>query len=468
MTVVTRFAPSPTGYLHVGGARTALFCCLYARHCGGRFILRVEDTDRERSTDDAVQVILEGMRWLGLDCDDGPFYQSKRSALYSSYLERLLDSGHAYRCTCTREELDAMREEQCGRGETPRYDRRCREGATPRPGIQPVVRFKNPLEGDTRVEDQILGPMVFANTQLDDFIIARSDGTPTYNFVVAVDDHEMGVTHVIRGNDHVNNTPKQLNVLRALGVQLPHYAHVPMIMGADGKKLSKRHGAVSVMQFRDEGYLPDALVNYLARLGWSHGDQEIFSRAELVEAFDIADVNKGASVFDMDKLGWLNQHYIKQAEASALTAPLAQQLEALGIDPAGGPDLAQVVEVQRERSTTLVEMARKSEFAFRAPQIFDEKAVRKHMTPEAIPALLALADRLQALPQWHADVLEGVVREIAEARGLKMGKLAQPLRVALTGTAASPSIDQTLLLVGRDGCLSRIRHAAAVLGTAEP
>jgi len=459
MTVRTRFAPSPTGDLHVGGARTALFCWLYARHCAGQFVLRIEDTDRERSTPAAVEAILDGLRWLGLDWDEGPLFQTGRMERYRAQVERLLEEGRAYHCYCTREELDAMRAAQRERGENPRYDGRCRTRRAPRPGVEPVVRFANPLDGEVVIDDIVLGTTRFANAQLDDLVIARSDGSPTYNFTVVVDDLEMAISHVIRGNDHLNNTPRQINMLEALGGTRPAYAHVPMIHGADGRKLSKRHGAVAVTGFRDQGILPDALVNYLARLGWSHGDQEIFSRQELVALFDIHDVNKAASVFDPEKLAWLNQHYIKQADPAALAPELAAHLERLGADPGAGPPLAEAVRVLRERARTLVEMSEKCRFAFAEPEGYDEKAAAKHLTAEAAPLLGALRARLAGLAGWHEPELEAAVRETAEAAGARLGRLAQPLRVALTGTAASPPIDQTLFLVGRERALARIKRA---------
>jgi glutamyl-tRNA synthetase len=456
MTVRTRFAPSPTGDLHVGGARTALFCWLYARHCQGRFVLRIEDTDRERSTDAAVQAIMDGLHWLELDFDEGPFFQSERMPRYRELVERLLDEGKAYRCYCTREELDAMREAQRARGENPRYDGRCRDRREPRTGVDPVVRFRNPTAGEVVVDDLVLGRSRFANAQLDDLVIARSDGTPTYNFTVVVDDLDMAITHVIRGNDHLNNTPRQINMMHALGGECPAFAHVPMIHGGDGRKLSKRHGAVSVVQFREQGFLSDALVNYLARLGWSHGDQEVFSRDELIALFDIADVNKAASVFDMEKLAWLNHHYLRQAKAGELASELARQLQVLGADPTAGPPLEVAVEAQRERARTMVEMAQKSLFAYREPERFDSKAVAKHLSAEVGAPLAALRAGLQSVEEWTAPALDEVVRRSAEAAGIKLGKLAQPLRVALTGGAASPPIDQTLVLVGRERTLKRL------------
>ncbi|HBG50635.1 MAG TPA: glutamate--tRNA ligase, partial [Gammaproteobacteria bacterium] len=354
MTVVTRFAPSPTGHLHIGGARTALFSWLYARRQGGRFILRVEDTDRERSTDEYVQAILEGMAWLGLEHDDGPYYQTQRFDRYRQIIERMLAEGTAYRCYCSRERLDALRAEQMVAKEKPRYDGLCRDRQDPPPeGVSPVVRFRNPTDGQVVFEDLVRGPIAFDNAELDDLIIARSDGTPTYNFTVVVDDADMGVTHVIRGDDHINNTPRQINLLRAISVTPPAYAHVPMILGADGQRLSKRHGAVSVLQYRDDGYLPEALLNYLVRLGWSHGDQEIFSRQEMIDLFDLAAVHRAPSTFNPDKLLWLNQHYLKTEDPGNVAGHLQPHLAALGVDPDAGPDLAEVVRALRERSKTL-------------------------------------------------------------------------------------------------------------------
>ncbi len=461
--VRTRFAPSPTGYLHVGGARTALFCWLYARHCGGQFILRVEDTDRERSTQAAVETILEGMDWLQLDYDEGPIFQTRRMDRYGRYIEQLLAEDKAYHCYCSREELEEMRAAQRGRGDTPRYNGHCRERQSARPGVEPVVRFKNPLDGEVQVDDLVLGPTVFANAQLDDLIIARPDGTPTYNFTVVVDDLEMEISHVIRGNDHLNNTPRQINIFKALGAKLPEFAHLPMINGGDGKKLSKRHGAVSVTEYRDEGYLSDALVNYLARLGWSHGDQEIFSRNELIETFDIQNVNKAAAVFDIEKLTWLNQQYLKSAPMQILVDELADRLGRRGIDLSSGPDPAATVEVQRERARTLVEMADKSLFAYTDFDTYEPVAAKKHLRPVSLDPLVRVLAVLESLEDWTPPSLDAAVRETVEGLDIKLGKLAQPLRVALTGSAASPSIDQTLFLTGRPRSLDRIRTAIEFL-----
>ena len=460
MSVRTRFAPSPTGYLHVGGARTALFCWLYARHCKGRFVLRIEDTDRERSTQASVDAILQGLDWLGLDWDEGPIFQTQRFDRYRAYIEQLIDQDKAYHCFCSRERLDELRAAQRARAEKPRYDGRCRDRSGARPaGVDPVVRFRNPSCGEVVVDDAIVGRIAFSNEELDDLIIARADGTPTYNFTVVVDDLELEITHVIRGDDHVNNTPRQVNILAALGGERPVYAHVPMILGADGRRLSKRHGAVGVMQFRDDGYLPDALVNYLVRLGWSHRDQEIFSRAELIERFDIADVNRAASIFDFDKLRWLNQHYIQSSDAQALREPFVRQLDRIGIDPQSGPLVDSTIEVQRDRAKTLVEMAEKSVFAYRDFDTYDEQAAKKHLRPAALDPLLAVRERLDSLSTWQPEPIQVAVAETAERLDLKLGKLAQPLRVAVTGTATSPSIEKTLILVGRARTLARIDAA---------
>ena len=458
MTVVTRFAPSPTGLLHIGGVRTALFSWLYARRHGGKFILRVEDTDRERSTDEAVRVILEGMRWLGLNEDEGPFFQTQRYDRYRQVIQQMLDAGQAYYCYSSKEELEALREGQLARKEKPRYDGRWRDStATPPPGVTPVIRFKNPQHGDVIVNDLVHGPTVFQNAELDDLIIQRSDGNPTYNFCVVVDDHDMGVTHVIRGDDHLNNTPRQINMLLALGATPPAYAHVPMILGADGAKLSKRHGAVSVLQYQEEGYLPDALLNYLVRLGWSHGDQEFFTREQMIAAFDIADVNKAASAFNADKLLWLNQQHIMQAPVATLVAALREQLAMQGVVSDDDALLAGVVEAQRERAKTMKEMATASLFFFREP-VADEKAHAKHLTAETRTLLAALRDDLVALADWNAPAIHELLNAFATARGLGLGKVAQPLRVALSGGTVSPPIDATATLLGREAVLARLQR----------
>ncbi len=459
MTVVTRFAPSPTGMLHIGGVRTALFSWLYARHHGGRFILRVEDTDRERSTDEAVRVILDGMRWLGLNEDEGPFYQTRRYDRYREVIQQFLDQGLAYRCYCTKEELDAMREKQLANKEKPRYDGRWRDSReTPPAGVVPTIRFRNPVDGEVVVDDLVHGRTVFQNTELDDLIIQRSDGNPTYNFCVVVDDWDMGVTHVIRGDDHLNNTPRQINMLKALGATPPVYAHVPMILGSDGAKLSKRHGAVSVLDYQKEGFLPDALLNYLVRLGWSHGDQEVFTREEMIAAFDIAHVGKAASAFNQDKLLWLNQQHIIKAPRATLVAALREQLALLGVSSDDEALLGGVVEAQRERAKTLKEMAGSSLFFFREP-VMDEKAVAKHLVPESKALLGELAAALAAVGEWNAPALHALLQSFAEQRSLGLGKVAQPLRVAVTGGTISPPIDATLALLGRERALARIASA---------
>ncbi|MGA2564670.1 MAG: glutamate--tRNA ligase [Steroidobacteraceae bacterium] len=459
MSVVTRFAPSPTGMLHIGGVRTALFSWLYARHHGGKFILRVEDTDRERFTDEAVRVILDGMSWLDLAADEGPYFQSQRYDRYRAVIAQLLERGAAYRCYCTKEELESMREQQLARKEKPRYDGRCRERLEPRAGVEPVVRFKNPLDGEVIVEDQIHGRVVFQNAELDDLIIERSDGSATYNFCVVVDDMDMGVTHVIRGDDHLNNTPRQMTRLEALGAAPPRYAHVPLILGPDGAKLSKRHGAVSVLQYQQDGYLADALLNYLVRLGWSHGDQEIFTREEMIAAFDIKDVNKAAAAFNPEKLLWLNQQHMMRAPVGALAAGLRVQLASLGVLTEDTRLLEGIANAQRERARTLKEMACNSLFFFCEFEMYDDKAARKNLTADAVPVLRALQERLGALGDWSAGNIHGAIGAVAQRYGLGLGKVAQPLRVAVTGGAVSPPIDITLALLGHDRTLARIERA---------
>jgi glutamyl-tRNA synthetase len=445
--------------LHIGGVRTALFSWLYARRHGGRFILRIEDTDRERSTEEAVQVILDGMQWLALEADAGPYYQTQRYDRYREILAQMLGAGHAYRCYCTKAELEQMREAQLALKEKPRYDGRCRERREPRSGVDPVIRFKNPLSGEVVVDDQVHGRVVFQNAELDDLIIARSDGNPTYNFCVVVDDMDMRVTHVIRGDDHLNNTPRQINMLLALKQTPPVYAHVPMILGADGAKLSKRHGAVSVLQYQEEGYLPDALLNYLVRLGWSHGDQEIFTREEMIAAFDIKDVNKAASAFNPEKLLWLNQQHIMRSPAAALAAGLRAQLARLGIETDDQELLEGVANAQRERAKTLKEMALNSQFFFRDLESYDEKAAKKNLTPETAPLLQELRDGLANLKDWKAAEIHALISAVAAAHGLGLGKIAQPLRVALAGGAVSPPIDVTVQWVGRERTLLRLERA---------
>lgn len=457
--IVTRFAPSPTGMLHIGGVRTALFSWLYARRHGGKFILRIEDTDRERSTPEATQVILDGMQWLGLTADEGPCYQTHRMDRYKEVIDQWLLEGKAYRCYCTKEELEALRATQMAAKQNPRYDGRWRDRTDSRPGVDPVIRFKNPLQGTVVVDDQVHGRVVFDNGQLDDVIIARSDGTPTYNFCVVVDDWDMGITHVVRGDDHLNNTPRQINMLRALGATPPVYAHLPMILGADGAKLSKRHGAVSVLQYQEEGYLPGALLNYLVRLGWSHGDQEVFTLDEMIQLFDIKDVNKSASAFNPEKLLWLNQQHIMKTSATILAAGLHEQLVRLGVETDDQVLLEGVANILRERARTLKEMAQTGLYFFREFEQYDDKAANKNLTAEAKPILAALEQSLGELPEWSARSIHDVIAALAERFGAGMGKVAQPLRVAVCGTAVSPPIDTTAALVGQKRTLERLQRA---------
>ncbi|RMD80617.1 MAG: glutamate--tRNA ligase [Gammaproteobacteria bacterium] len=472
MTVRTRFAPSPTGYLHIGGARTALYSWLYARRHGGAFVLRIEDTDLERSTAESVNAILEGLAWLGLEYDEGPFFQTRRRERYDEVIRRLLAEGKAYRCYCTKERLERLRAEQLARKEKPRYDGHCRELDLPPREDQPyVVRFKTPREGEVVVEDRIRGRVVFRNAELDDLIIARSDGSPTYNLTVVVDDLDMGITHVIRGDDHLNNTPRQIHILRALGAEPPVYAHVPMILGPDGARLSKRHGAVSVLQYRDEGYLPEALLNYLVRLGWSHGDQEIFSLDEMIELFELEAVHKAPSTINPSKLLWLNQHYLKSLDPLHVAHHLSWHMGQVGLDPAQGPPLHEVVLAQRERTKTLREMAEASRYFYEEPAGYEEKAAAKHLRPEVAPAMRALRERLAGLEPWTDEAVHEAVVATAEAHGLKLGKLAQPVRVAVTGGTVSPPINVTLRLLGRERALARLDRAVAFLeakGEEEP
>jgi len=466
MSAVTRFAPSPTGFLHIGGARTALFSYLVAKNLGGKFLLRIEDTDRERSTQEAVDAIFEGMEWLGLKSDFDSVYQTQRFDRYKEVIAQMLAAGTAYYCYATREELDAMRAEQMARKEKPRYDGRWRPEAgktlpEPPAGVPPVVRFRNPVEGEVVLDDLIKGPIVFANTELDDLIIARADGVPTYNFCVVVDDWDMGITHVIRGDDHVNNTPRQINILKALGAEPPAYAHVSMILGADGAKLSKRHGALGVMEYRAMGFLPEALLNYLVRLGWSHGDQELFTRQEMIEKFDLSKVSSSAARFDMEKAYWVNHQYLKSVDPEVVLPEFEWHLRRMGLDPANGPSLVDVILSQRERCRTLLEMAEKSHFLYADLSGYNEKDAAKHFNADGLHALAGLYKTLKALETWDAPTLHAAVNGFAEAEKLGLGKVAQPLRVAIVGMAVSPPIDQTLALLGRERTLARLDAAVA-------
>jgi glutamyl-tRNA synthetase len=461
MTVRTRFAPSPTGALHIGGVRTALFSWLYARRHGGQYVLRIEDTDQERSSDEFVEPILESFEWLGLDADEGPIFQSRRLERYREVAEEMIRAGRAYRCYCTQEELTAMRAEQTAAGRKPRYDGRCRERNRPRDGVEPAVRFRNPDTGQVVVEDLVHGRVVFENSELDDLVILRSNGTPTYHFGVVVDDADMRITHVIRGDDHLNNTPRHINLFAALGLPAPHYAHIPMIAGPDGAKLSKRHGAVSVLEYRDRGYLPDAMLNYLVRLGWSHGDQEIFSRQEMIERFGLASVQKSPARFDIEKLNWLNQHYIKAADARMLGDALARELTRLGVDVADSATLVPIVEALRERATTLVEMAEQARVYVADLQGYDPKGAAKYLTPAASDLLGQVRAGLARLDEWTVESTQRVVEDVAQTSGAGMGKVAQPVRVAVTGGTASPGIGVTLRILGRQRTLERLDRAVA-------
>lgn len=450
MTIRTRFAPSPTGYLHIGGVRTALYSWLYAQRYGGQFILRIEDTDLERSTPEAVQAILDGMQWVGLNYDEGPYYQTQRFDRYKAVLQKMLADDTAYRCYCSKERLETLRAEQMANKIKPRYDGHCRELKEQTENQPYVIRFRNPLDGEVVVDDKVHGQVVFQNSELDDLIIARTDGTPTYNFTVVVDDWDMQITHVIRGDDHLNNTPRQINMLRALGVEPPVYAHLPMILGSDGKKLSKRHGAVNVTQYRDDGYLPEAVLNYLVRLGWSHGDQEIFSRQEMTAFFDITHLNKAAAAFNLEKLLWLNQHYIKTNDPVEIAQYLERELKLLEINTNNGPALVEVVQAQRERAKTLKEMAEKSRY------FYEDEVMTHEMPEEALPALKFLRDELENLAEWTESNIHQIITTSAEKFNLKMGKLAQPLRLAVTGGSVSPSIDITVRLIGKERVLARL------------
>lgn len=460
MTIKTRFAPSPTGDLHIGGVRTALFSWLYARHHQGQFVLRIEDTDRERSTEEAVQVILDGMKWLGLDHDEGPFFQTQRFERYKEVIQQLLDEGKAYYCYCTKEEVDAMREEAMAKGEKPRYNGYWRDREdTPPEGIEPVVRFKNPLEGDVEFEDMIQGQVSYQNSELDDLIIARSDGTPTYNLTVVVDDLDMEISHVIRGDDHLNNTPRQINLIQALGKQVPVYAHVPLILSPEGKKLSKSDGAASVLEYRDEGILPAALLNYLVRLGWSHGDQEYFSQAEMIKLFSIEGVNKSAASINPEKLTWLNQQHLKNIDNAELIAMVKPMFEETGIDLNMGPGFEELVQIQKERVSNLNELVAQSLCYYQDFDDYDANAAKKHLRPVVLEPFESLQKRLQDLENWQTEKLGEEFEAVLNEYELKMPKLGQPLRVALTGAGMSPSIDVTLQLIGKDKTLNRMEKA---------
>jgi len=462
--IKTRFAPSPTGFLHIGGVRTALFSWLYTKKNQGQFVLRIEDTDRERSTDEAIQVIIDGLAWLGLNYDEGPYYQTQHFDRYKEVSQQLLNDGKAYHCYCSKEALDKMREEARARGEKPKYNGTCREREPlSNPGEPPVIRFKNPLDGEVVINDLIQGRVVYQNSELDDLIIARSDGTPTYNLTVVVDDMDMKITHVIRGDDHLNNTPRQMNIFKALNTTPPVYAHVPLILGEDGKRLSKRHGAVSIMQYNEQGYLPEALLNYLVRLGWSHGDQEIFSVDEMIEHFKIEDVNKSAASINPDKLLWLNQHYIKTYEDERLAKLLEELLQQNKIQITTGPDIIELVKVQKERVKTLQELFEQSKCFFADFEKYDETAAKKHLRSVVFEPLTRLRDELQCLDQWQDEIIHQTIDEVITEFDIKLGKIAQPLRVAITGSTVSPSIDTTLRLLGKERSISRLDKALSFI-----
>jgi glutamyl-tRNA synthetase len=457
-----RFAPSPTGYLHVGGARTALFNWLLAKKLGGTFILRIEDTDVARSTQESVDAILQGMEWLGLDWDEGPFYQSENFPLYAEHVQKLLDTGKAYRCYCTQEELEEKREKALAEGRKPKYDGTCRNLAENRPGRPSVVRFRAPHEGVTAFDDLIKGRISFNNDELDDLIIQRTDGTPTYNFVVVIDDAIMKITTVIRGDDHVNNTPRQILLYEALGYPVPRFAHVPMILGSDKTRLSKRHGATSVMAYRDMGYLPEAMINYLVRLGWSHGDEEIFSRDDLVDKFTIEAVGKSAGVFNPDKLLWLNAHYIKTGDPARLAGLLIPFLNERGVDATDGPDLVEVVKTLQERARTMIELAEGALFYYQSEYPFDEEAAAKFLTPETAQLLGELKETLSGISDFTTDNVGAAFKEFCAQKGIKLPQVAQPARVALSGKTAAPGIYELIVVLGAAETMRRLDRAIMV------
>lgn len=456
MTVCTRFAPSPTGDLHIGSVRTALYCWLYAKRHQGKYLLRIEDTDLARSTPEAVRVIIDGLTWLGITAEEAPIFQTARFDRYHEVIKDWLAKDIAYRCYCSTDRLQQLREQQLANKEKPKYDRHCLSHAPSNPDTPYVVRFKNPNDGQVVVHDAVLGEVVFDNQELDDLIIARSDGTPTYNFTVVVDDHDMKITHVIRGNDHLNNTPRQMNMLAAMGADLPIYAHIPMILGQDGKKLSKRHGAASILEYQTLGFLPVAIINYLARLGWSHGDQEIFSIEELINYFDIYDVHKSPSAFDMEKLRWLNQHYIKTLPHEAVVPHLLEQLCAIGLGNAKGPALPALIAAYAERVHTLQEMAVKAKPYFQESIEIDKALLAKHDSAEAKQALTVLHEQLSALLSWEEPVLQQALDATLAKTGIKLGLWGPMLRLVLLGETASPPLAQTLALMGRDKSLQRL------------
>ncbi|MBT8140940.1 MAG: glutamate--tRNA ligase [Gammaproteobacteria bacterium] len=459
MTVRTRFAPSPTGFLHIGGVRTALFAWLYAKKHNGVFVLRIEDTDRERSTEASVQAILDGMQWLGLNADEGPFYQTDNFPQYKKVIQQLLDQGDAYYCYCSKVRIDNLREQQRANKQKPRYDGHCRQLSEPVAGVDPVVRFKNPVEGDTTFLDLVKGEISVANAELDDLIIARSDGTPTYNLTVVVDDRDMNITHVIRGDDHVNNTPRQINIYKALDAAVPEFAHLPMILGADGSRLSKRHGAVNVMAYKEAGYLPEALLNYLVRLGWSHGDKELFSREEMIELFGLDDVNRAPASFDPEKLNWINQQYLKQAETPRLTGLLIEHWQGTSLNTDQGPDLGVAIDLYKERASTVNELGEYLQVFYQDTVTYSEKALKKNWKPNSQELLAAVYQQLETLEIWDLDSISAVIKAVVSGNEVGYAKVAQPIRIAVLGDTNSPSIDAVLALAGRELALKRIATA---------
>jgi len=456
--IITRFPPSPTGYLHVGGARTAIFNWLYARHMNGKFVLRIEDTDTQRSTQASVDAIFDALQWLDIDWDEGPYFQTQRFDIYNEYLNKLIESGHAYYCTCSPEQIDVMRQQAMASGEKPRYDGTCREKGLKKTD-KAVVRFKAPLSGTTVVEDVIKGNIVFQNDELDDFVICRSDGTPTYNFVVVIDDITMNINTIIRGDDHVMNTPKQLLLYRALQAPLPTFGHVPMVLGSDRSRLSKRHGAMSVTAYRDMGFLPDALVNYLVRLGWSHGDQEFFTRDELIRVFDLKNIGRSAGIFDPDKLLALNAEHIKATAPANLLAPLTPFLKDCGIEIKQDAYSRNVIETLIPRSKTLEEMAQGALFFYLDDITYEEKAARKFLKPAALAPMKLLTEKLGTLANYSQENLEDAFKNVMDQTGLKLGKIAQPVRLALTGKTASPGIFEIIAILGPERVIPRLEKA---------
>jgi len=459
----TRFAPSPTGVLHLGSVRTALFCWLYAKHCDGQFVLRIEDTDKERSTKENVNAILEGMSWLGMDYDEGPIFQTDRFERYHEIAKNWLELGKAYRCYCSKDELDKMRNKQKEKGEKTRYNGHCRDLKRNDSKEGFVLRFKNPLSGKVVVNDQVRGEVEFENHELDDLVIVRTDGSPTYNFAVVIDDADMNISHVIRGDDHLNNTPRQINMFKALGVNAPIYSHLPMILGDDGAKLSKRHGAVDIRDYREQGFIPEAILNYLVRLGWSYGDQEVFNTEEMIKLFDLSDINQSAAAFSSDKLLWLNQEYMMHATAESLVPHLRYHMDLIGIDRSDGPELIEVIEAYRERAETFTQMADACRYCYEEFDEIDPKAIKKQLRPVILEPMIALHSRLKLVEEWSHEIINACVNEVASIFDINMGKIGQPLRVAVTGISASPPIHVTLCLIGQERTLKRLEKAIEII-----